>query len=176
MLNTRNRARAALTSTLLVVLTLTASPAYGADRDSAPDACWLNADTSVVQCFDDSTALDAAVLAQTGGKLVRLASASEKPAGVLAIFTMAEFYINASYGGSFYTVSSSSSTICTTGIGQNGNLTGIFNNSVSSLKTYIGCQAKLYDGAGLTGATYGPVTTTPGVGAFNDRASSFRVD
>lgn len=176
MLNTRNRARVALTSAVLVVLTLSASPAHAAARDSSPDACWLNADTGVVQCFDDAAALDAAVLAQTGGQLVRETSPFARPAGVLATYVMAELFVNSSYGGAAHVVSSTSSTICTTGAGKTGNLIGIYDNTVSSLKTYIGCQVRLYENAGLTGSSFGPVTTTSLLTGFNDRASSFRVD
>jgi hypothetical protein len=175
MLTTR-RIRALILVTAVLALGGAAAPASADDGGAKTAACWVDADRGVTQCFTSVGAMQDAVRTQTGGTLVRQTSALARPAGVLAVYVIADLYTNASYGGTITSITSSSSTICTTGTGKLGNLSGMSNNSTSSVKSYLGCVTTLYDGTGQTGTSYGPVVNAAGVGAFNDLASSYNIN
>jgi hypothetical protein len=170
----RNHSRVvAVIVAVLASLTLGTSPAFADDGDvKTGQACWLNADTGALQCFADSAELADAVLAQTGGPLVRQADAAARPAGTLATFVIADLYLNISYGGGITSITSSSSTVCASGT-VTGSLTGGANNTTSSFKSYLGCTTTLFDGI-QSGTSYTAVNA-PGLGAMNDKASSYSI-
>jgi hypothetical protein len=175
MLNTR-RIRALVLVTAVLALGGAAAPASADDGSTKTAACWVDADRGVTQCFSSPAAMQDAVRAQTGGTFVRQTSALARPAGVLAVYVIADLYTNASYGGTVTSITSSSSTICTTGTGKLGNLSGVSNNSTSSFRSYLGCVTRLYDGAGQGGSSYGPAVSAASLGAFNDLASSYNIN
>jgi hypothetical protein len=162
--------------TAVLTLGVAAAPAYADDGATKTAACWVDTDRDVTQCFASAGAMQDAVRAQTGGTLVRQTSALARPAAVLAIYVIADLYTNASYGGTVTSITSGSSTICTTGTGKLGNLSGVSNNSTSSFKSYLGCVTTLYDGTGQSGSSYGPAVNAAGLGAFNDLASSYKIN
>lgn len=172
MLTTR-KSFSALVATIALLTVTVAGPASADDADDA-GSCWVDSDRGTTQCFADETAMQAAVLDQTGAVLVRLDSASARPAGVLAIYVIADLFTDISYGGSVTSITSSSSTVCASG-SVSGNLAGASNNTTSSYKSYLGCTTTIYDLTGQSGTSYGPAVNAPGVGAMNDRASSYTV-
>jgi hypothetical protein len=171
------QARATILATALLtagILMFGATPATAAPSDAKPsnNACWLNLDNGVTQCFANHDALEDAVLEQTG---LPLLTADEVVAGrgvtPLATFVLATFFADASYGGGSTNATSSSSTTCTAG-STGANLTA-FNNVTSSFKSFFGCSTKIWDNFGQAGSSFGFAVNAPTVGAMNDLASSF---
>jgi hypothetical protein len=150
----------------LVALTagLALVPAAPAAADATGDFCWEDLDTGGVRCFASADELYADLGAPAA---VAARSAAETQ------YTLGTFYEDISYGGAFYLVRSSNSTLCATG-STTLNLPSAWNNRISSYKTWYGCSGTLYDGTAGTGASYGPSTAAPSVGSMNDKASSVR--
>ncbi len=175
---TRNRALAAFFAITTGALLITAGPVHasGSARAGEGDlACWLDADTSVMQCFDGEDAMKDAIVDQTGSALADPAAGySSRSAGLLTNYPLVTFYANAGYSGDSVTVTSTSSTICTTGPGVQNNLTGIWNDRVSSFLSYNSCSTRIWQNAGLTGSWFGYAVNAPGGGALDNAASSFR--
>lgn len=175
MLITRNSFSALVAATTLLTLAA-AGPAYADDAGDAKSsgACWVDTDRGTTQCFAGVAEMQDAVLAQTGTVLVRQDSAAARPAGVLATYVIADLFTNLSYGGSVTSITSSSSTICASS-SVSGNVPAAVNNTTSSFKSYLGCMTAIYDLTGQGGSSYGFAVNAPGVGAMNDRASSYTV-
>lgn len=152
---------AALVAT--AALTFTAAPAWAdAAAESAKggsDSCWLNADTGESRCFADVTALRQAI---DGASVAR------------ATFTLAILYENSSYGGAGLVVTSSSSTYCATSAVTYNTMPAGWNDRVSSLATYYGCSARLYDSPNLV-TFLGNYVTSSSLGGNDNRTSSFQI-
>jgi hypothetical protein len=173
---TRNRALAAFFAVTTGALLTIAGPVHATGSARAGDlACWLDADTSVMQCFDGEGAMTDAIVDQTGSVLADPAAGyASRSAGLLAVYPLVRFYADAGYGGDSLTVTSASSTICTTGPGVQNNLTGVWNDRVSSFQSFNSCSTRIWQNAGYTGSWFGYAVNAPGVGALDNAASSFR--
>jgi hypothetical protein len=170
----RNRALAAFFAVTTGALVLIAAPAQAAPGGDPVQSCWLDSDTGIVRCFDDEAALTDAVAA-TGHVLVeeRSALSARQPAGVLASFVIARFYDGGGYVGATWVVSSSSSTICTSG-SVSGDFVG-FNDRVSSFHSYFGCVTRIYQNTGGGGSFFGYVADAASVAPLDNQASSYNI-
>ena len=166
-----NRIVAVLLAT--AIMSTTAAPAVadtGSALDDTPRVCWAPSPSEKVTCYEDDAAWKDAVYELTGRVVVE---EGESARGVLALYTVARLYEDASYGGSNYPVTSTSSTICATG-SVSGNLTGAWADVVSSFRSYYSCSTTLYENSGQTGSSISGTNVTS-LGSMNDKASSYRV-
>ncbi|MEO5921669.1 MAG: hypothetical protein ABIQ01_11065 [Pseudolysinimonas sp.] len=168
----RTRALAAIFAVTTGALALIATPAQAGPRDDPDRSCWLNADTSVVQCFADEEELVDAVT-DTGRVLIEGGTAARLPAGLRALFVLTRFYDGGGYTSGTFVVTSASSTTCVSG-SVSGDLTG-FNDKVSSFHSYYGCQTKIFANTGSSGASFGLIADAASVGALDNLASSFLI-
>lgn len=161
-----------------------AGPAAAATTEKPEEACWLNADTGALACYESDAALDTA-LAERGIALVESAASTGRAASVEArgidvavaaatYYYYARLYADSGYSGAVYYVGGSSSTPCR-GTTHSYVLEGAWNNRVSSYRGYLSCRVRLYDNANHTGASHGPAEAASSLGSFNDKASSFRL-
>ncbi|MFB7800512.1 hypothetical protein [Isoptericola sp. NPDC056134] len=92
---------------------------------------------------------------------------------------VARLYQNKDYGGFQVVVFNPKYKVgCTSGTGDNeggANLGTALSNRISSVKTYNGCDVRLYNGNNKTGAYTGFIDKDSYLGSFNDRANSFRI-
>lgn len=170
-------------------MTVFAAPANAAGESEAAEsvrteACWLNADTDELRCFDDRKALFAAV--ESTGAEVRFAPAVEESLaansqtslsggfGTLAIYFLATLYEHTGYSGSTLDITTSNWWMCS-GTQYNGNMSWAWNDRVSSFQSYGGCRTRLSTHTYQGGPWYGPYTSASSLGTFNDVASSWRV-
>lgn len=158
-----------IAAVLLATAVLLVPAATAAANDTA-DVCWAPTASQRLVCYPDDAAWKDAVYELTGRVVLE---EGESARGVLASFTIARLYEDASYGGSIYPVIASSSTICSTG-SQSANLTGSWNDKVSSFRSYYGCTTRLYENSGQGGSSISGGNVS-GLGAMNDRASSYTV-
>lgn len=177
------RAGAALAVALLGTLGF-AAPAHAEGvEETATEACWLNLDTDEILCFDDRETLLTAV--EDTGAVLRFAPAVEESFaastqsfsggfGTLAIYFLATLYADAGYSGSTLDITTGNSWMCS-GTQYNGNLSGSWNDRVSSFESYGGCRTRLSTHINQGGPWYGPYTSASSLGSFNDVASSYRV-
>lgn len=178
---TRLRALAALFAVTTGALLIAGSPAQAAASARADsgrsEVCWSAPGSTAVQCFTDDAALAAAVFEQTGTVLVVEGSgfALRLQAGVLATYVLARLYEDASYGGTAFVVSSSSSATCTTGGGTQANLPAAWIDRISSFRSYFSCTTRLAENFAQGGNLYGYFVNAASVGVLNDEASSYRV-
>ncbi len=175
----RIRALAAFFAVTTGALLITAGPAHASGSARAADgdvACWLDADTSVMQCFDGEDAMNDAIVEQTGSALAEAGSgvASRSSAGVLTNYLLIRFYAEPSYLGDSVTVSSTSSTICTSGPGVQADMPAGWNDRVSSFKSYNSCSTRIWQNSGQAGSWFGYSVNAPGVGALDNVSSSYR--
>lgn len=184
------RAGAALAAAVLGTMAFTA-PAYAADESKSDDAagteaCWLNLDTDELRCFDDRETL-LAVIASTGAELrfaptveESFAASSESSFSggggfvTMAVYFLATLYEHSGYSGSTLNITTGNPWMCS-GTQYNGNLSGAWNDRVSSFQSYGGCRTRLATHINQGGPWYGPYTSASSLGTFNDVASSFRV-
>jgi hypothetical protein len=183
-ISVRTRALAATITALTAALVLAAGPANAAapargSADASAEACWLDADTGRLQCFDSEADLDAAVLAQTGSALVEVKAAPDATAraafGARASYVAIRVYDGASYGGASTTVSTTNAALCTTGPGLSANFLASWNDRVSSWHTYLSCTTRVYVDAGQTGTYHGYVVDAPALGAVDNRGTSYSI-
>ncbi len=182
------RAGAALAVALLGTLGF-AAPAYAdgtvkAEEEAGTEACWLNLDTDEMRCFEDRDTLLAAV--EDTGVELRFAPTVEESfaastqssfsggVGLMAIYFLATLYADSGYSGSTLDITTSNSWMCS-GTQYNGNLSGSWNDRVSSFESYGGCRTRLATHINQGGPWYGPFTSASSLGTFNDVASSYRV-
>ncbi len=176
---TRIRAFAAILAVTTGALLITAGPAQAtgsAHAGSGDEACWLNADTSIVQCFDGEDAMAEAIVEQTDTVFAdpEAGYASRSSAGVLTTYLLVRFYANPSYLGDSFTVTSTNGAICTTGPGYDNNFNATWNNRVSSFKSYNSCSTRVYEDPAQAGAWFGYSVNAPGLGALDNAGSSYR--
>ncbi|HEV7742869.1 MAG TPA: peptidase inhibitor family I36 protein [Pseudolysinimonas sp.] len=183
-MTTSQRFTAMLAATLLTtaVFASAASPALASTNDRT-DArtCWIQADTGETQCFADESAMDAAIVEELGALPVEEGSVQARmgstPVGAVAAvqYTIARLYADASYGGDFLFVSAASSTFCADGgvYAASAMPTG-WNDRVSSVRSYWGCQTTLYTNAAFAG-TSAVYSSSAALGTMNDKTSSYKV-
>jgi hypothetical protein len=145
-----------------------AAPAQADDRD---EHCIVLIDDGSTVCAATLEDADEAFTTVTGYTRV----ADEGARGALVVYSLVTLYPNNGYGGSSYTITRSSACNGSTVSGISDLATIGMNNVISSFQTYGSCQARLYDGTGYSGSTYGYATSSANVGALNDLASSVRV-
>lgn len=152
----------------------------GLKSSAAEEVCWLDADTDVLRCFTDQAEFEDAVAVQTGGPLLEATSSPTKAARLaeiqpLATYVLATFYKDANFSGGSLNITTSQSAMCS-GYLYNGNLTGSWDNAVSSVQSYGDCHTALWSGANQTGAEYGPLYSSANMNSeVNDTASSYRI-
>lgn len=151
-----------LCAAVVAALVIPAAPAFAAD-DPAGDFCWENLDTAEVHCFDTEAELSA-----------DLAPPMFARSAAATMYTLATWYEDTGYGGSYFVTRSSNSALCVSG-STTLNFSSGWNNRVSSYKTWYGCAGTIYDGTSGTGSSFGPSTAASSVGSMNDKASSFRL-
>jgi hypothetical protein len=161
-----NRIAAVLLATTAIIGT-TAAPAWA----DAGTVCWADADTAITQCFADEEALAAAVYEQTGTVLL---DEGQSARGLLTTYVLARLYTDAGYSGSALLVTSTNSALCATS-SVSANLTGAWNDVVSSFHSYFSCTTHLFENTGGGGAAVSGADLSS-LGVMNDRASSYRVD
>ncbi|HWM32895.1 MAG TPA: hypothetical protein VNR36_01515 [Pseudolysinimonas sp.] len=167
-----NRIAAVLLASTIIVLS-TAAPAAAGEtdtRDEPSRVCWTAPESEGVTCFADEETWKDAVYEQTGRVVLE---EGESARGLLATYVIARLYQDASYGGSVYAITSTSSTICSTGSVQ-ANLPAAWSDVVSSFRSYLGCTTTLYENTGQGGASISGTNVTS-LGSMNDKASSYRV-
>lgn len=91
-----------------------------------------------------------------------------------ATYVLATFYADAGYSGSTLMATTSISTYCTSH-SYTGNLTGSWNNRVSSFSTYGNCRSEVYENTSQGGSSYGPAVQASSLGVMNDQASSYKI-
>lgn len=155
---------------------LVVGAAVPAQADEVEEHCIVLDDDGTVVCAPTLEEADAAFTAETG--YLRTESdayaAARGGAGLLAVYSLATFYQNNNYGGSSITITRSFDCNGVTVAGFTDLSFYGLNNAVSSFITYSSCQARLYDGTGYTGSTFGYATSQPSLLLFNDVASSAR--
>lgn len=174
---TRSTTRAlAFVATLGALVLGVAAPAQARTGDIH---CIVFADDGTVVCAETLAAADEAFTAETGytrdGDVGARGEAVTRGGIVpLAVYSLATFYQNTLYGGSSLTITRSTPCNGSTQSGFSDLSAYGMNNSISSFITYGSCQARLYDGTGYTGGTFGYTTTQASLPLFNDLASSVR--
>lgn len=172
---TRSTTRAlAFVATLGALVLGVAAPAQAGTGDIH---CIVFADDGTGVCAETLEAADAAFTAATGyTRDVDARGEAVTRGGIvpLAVYSLATFYQNTLYGGSSLTITRSTPCNGSTQSGFSDLSAYGMNNSISSFITYGSCQARLYDGTGYTGGTFGYTTTQASLPLFNDLASSVR--
>ena len=152
--------------------------AQPAGDEVADSVCWIDTDTDAVQCFDSDAEFEQAVAEQTGTVVVYegdVAGRSAAGAGLLATYVIGEFYEGTYYTGVKYNITSTSTTICTTGAGKSGNMPSGANNTISSVRSYYSCVTRLYDLTGQGGTYSAWLGNAPTLGSMDNLASSYRL-
>lgn len=172
----RRGARATAFAAVVGVLVLGAAVPAQAVEDDEETHCIVLDDDGTFVCAPTLEAADAAFTAATG--YVRTESdafaASRGGVGILAVYSLATFYANNNYSGSSLTITRSYDCNGSTQTGFSDLSSYGMNNVISSFVTYSTCQARLYDGTGYSGSTFGYTTSQPSLILFNDVASSAR--
>lgn len=137
------------------------------------------ADTHCIMLVDDGTTVCAATLEEADADFTAATGSTrvtdEAARGAFVVYSLVSLYPNNGYGGSSYTITRSFPCDGSTVAGISDLAAVGMNNVISSFQTYGSCQARLYDGTGYSGSTYGYTTSSTSVGALNDLASSVRV-
>lgn len=137
----------------------------------------LDTDNGVITEFDSYDALiagfqeDEKLLVVDGKQLTVTTTGAN---ALAAVHVLAVFYANASYGGSTLLATTSISTFCDSH-SYTGDLTGSWNDRVSSFKAFGGCRIRLYENSNQGGSSYGTLVQASSVGSLNNQASSYRV-
>jgi hypothetical protein len=163
----------ALLAAVGILVVGVATPAHARGVDDVETHCIVFDDDGTIVCAPTLEEADAEFTAETG--YVRDGSvAARGDVGLLVTYSLATFYRDNLYGGSSTTITRSYDC---DGLSQTGytdlSLIGM-NNTISSFITYRSCQARLWDGTGYTGSSFGYTTTQASLPFFNDLASSVR--
>lgn len=175
-------------SSLALVAALAATNSEAVRADTVSDgeqACWVAIDTGESLCVDDASTLADAVWVQYGLRLIIPDNSSSgtaaetrgaNPFAVISPDTtvvISVIYKDINYGGSSYFMSSS--------IGCNGGYSWLgaigWNDSVSSFKSFAGCETILYADINYAGSSTGWAVNIANLGSvgMNDKASSWLV-
>ena len=163
------------------LLTSIASPAMAitSSDKQASTSCWLDAETSITRCFDTEALMLASVIEETDSwpaDLVQsLGLKVARPTGLASTeYVLARLYEDSAYGGSVLAVLGPSTTWCVSNAVSDSDIGALWNDRVSSVRSYYGCATRLYTVTGYGGASasYGNAST---LGCINDEASSYKV-
>ncbi len=176
----------ALTVALLgtVAIATPASASTGSAPAASDEACWLNADTGALRCYDDEEAfgeaieargitLDDSLKASSTAKSTTSGTATAAAAAA-TYYTLARFYADTGYTGAVTIITTTRSAMCD-GYSYTGNLSGSWNDRVSSFKAYDGCRARLYTNEYQDGTFFAAATSASSLGSMNDKASSYKI-
>lgn len=176
------RLAAAIFAATALLMTAGASPAWADDDASATTAapapyCWADTESQVTTCYPSEEQLDAAIVARTGSAAIEQGSELARSRAIvspLAVYTIARLYEDASYGGSFITVTAGSSTICASSSVSVPSMPSGWNDRVSSFRSYYSCTTRAYENASYGGASLSG-TNVSSMSTMNDKTSSYRV-
>lgn len=146
-------------------------------------SCSLDLGTGTTVCVPYGQDLNAAVLQQAhlrvvvpGGAVVTTATAFAAPESVQTVYVQAQLYSYSNYGGAMFQVTNSSACNGST-VYQLTNLSSYgFDNDTDSFRSFNNCSTKLWDGANISGTSYGYYVNSTYVGdAMVNRASSLQI-
>ena len=124
---------------------------------------------------DELTDLAAAVLEATGRVIVFTTDAViQLEVSPLASYAVGKLYSYPNYGGSSITVTAANP--CSAGYSHDYTNLGTigWNDDIDSFQSFNGCQTKVWENTGFTGATYGYITNSTDLGSMRNRASSIK--
>lgn len=168
------RALVVLIAAIIGTGTIGAAPQQGSADDS-DETCWYNADTELMQCFEDEDAFESAVEDQTGGVLLYAGDPPPAARGdvtIQATYVLATLYANSDMLGANINVTTSISTMCSTHHFTWNVMPSTWNDRVSAFYSYGTCKVQVYEHTYRTGATYGPRAVSTTLGVMNDATSS----
>lgn len=176
----RRVAGAIAAGALAVAMVGLAGGAARAATTSAHRSCSLDLGTGKAVCVSVGQDLNAAVLKQAHLRVVLPGGAvgvmTAAPTSVQTVYVQAQLYSYSDYAGAMFQVTNSSAC--------NGSmvyqLTDLasygFDNDTDSFKSFNNCSTKLWDGANISGTSYGYYVNSPYVGdAMVNRASSLQI-
>lgn len=171
----------ALASSLVLLVLGVAAPAHA---ETPEEHCVIllgdddAAAAEAVVCADTREAALEAFTAETGYTVVETgyaAAESSESLGPLVVYSLAELFADAGYGGTSHLITRSTPCDGVTLSGVSNLGTVGLNDAVSSFQTYSTCTVRLYANASYGGSTYGWATSQSSLPTFNDTASSARV-
>lgn len=171
----------ALASSLAMLVLGVAAPAHA---ETSEEHCVIllgdddDAAAEAVVCADTREAALEAFTAETGYTVVETgygAADSPESLGPLVVYSLAELFADAGYGGTSHLITRSTPCDGVTLSGVSNLGTVGLNDAVSSFQTYSTCTVRLYANASYGGSTYGWATSQSSLPTFNDTASSARV-
>lgn len=178
----------ALASSLVLLVLGVAAPARA---ETPEEHCVIllgdddAAAAEAVVCADTREAALEAFTAETGYTVVETGSGaaesgsaaaeSSENLGPLVVYSLAELFADAGYGGTSHLITRSTPCDGVTLSGVSNLGTVGLNDAVSSFQTYSTCTVRLYANASYGGSTYGWATSQSSLPTFNDTASSARV-
>ncbi|MCF2526672.1 hypothetical protein LZ495_05475 [Yinghuangia sp. KLBMP8922] len=152
-----------MTAALILGSAALGGTAGAAEPKPSGRSCTENADTGAVVCY---SSLEKALAAAGGG----IERSNTRAAAAATAYTLAILFKDFNYYGESRVIWNYSG--CPTWAGAN--LTGGWDNVVSSVKVYNSCRLTLWTGQGNgTGVSF--TSHTPDVGWINDQASSYDV-
>jgi hypothetical protein len=166
----------------LAIVGLAGSGAQAA-TPTAHRSCSLDLGTGTTVCVPAGQDLNAAVLTQAhlrvvvpGGAVGRTTSAVAVAESVQTVYVQAQLYSYSNYGGAMFQVTNSSACNGST-VYQLTDLANYgFDNDTDSFRSFNNCSTKLWDGANLSGTSYGYYVNSTYVGdAMVNRASSLQI-
>jgi hypothetical protein len=123
-------------------------------------------------------AIAAAAALACGTLMIPAGAANAAKAGPAVVHPDASYALgvdfwDANYGGSTQTATTTSSSLCASGLTfQWSSMPSGWNDKVSSLWVYGTCHTTLYENSGFKGATDSFSADTKSLGVFNDETSS----
>lgn len=172
---------AALAASLVLLVLGVAAPAHA---ETPEEHCVIllgdddGAAAEAVVCADTREAAVEAFTAETGYIVVETgdaAAGSSERLGPLVVYSLAELFADAGYGGTSHLITRSTPCDGATLSGVSNLGTVGLNDAVSSFQTYSTCTVRLYANTSYGGSTYGWATSQSSLPTFNDTASSARV-
>lgn len=187
--NIRNLSALALSVGILSLLPFSpAAATQSAASASEPgQSCWYDIDTDTMGCFDAALDPVEQIALATGAEVVAVPTGATPVAAFRAattaasttagdeVFLLATGYDNVNYGAPSVTYVTSNPSICN-GIWHTFPSLGVWNDRFESLESYNGCVTYLYDSTNFGGTEYGPITASPDLGSFNNRARAMVVE
>jgi len=160
---------AALAATLALLVIGVATPAHA---ETAEEHCviLLGDDADTVVCAETPDAAVQRFTAETGYTVTESADV----VGPLVVYSIAQLFADAGYGGSSYLITRGTACngVTLSSIADLGTI-GL-NDAVSSFTTYSTCTVRLFVDINYGGSSYGYATSQSSLPTFNDVASSAR--
>jgi hypothetical protein len=184
-----SRLTAAVTTTRRITATvalavgaLSLFPFSAAQAVEPAQSCWYNVDDDTMGCFDAALDPHEQIELATGAELVAVptagaqrGTASRVAAADPVVYLLATGWEAADYSGASISYYTSNALICN-GVSHLFSTLQTWNNRFDSVQTYNSCEAYLYDSTSYNGAEFGPVTASPNLGTFANRAESMIVE